>query len=291
VQAAARKMGIERPLVWIECTPAAYAIPGLNAVGLIYQRTDRWEDFPGGDHESLRRFHCSLQTQADLTLFCSTLLFEQEQGKCRAAAYVDHGVDFEHFAAAGAGLSVEPAELRAIARPRVGFVGGIDAHTFDPSLFVEVARLLPDLQFVLVGDCSLPEGWCILPNVMLLGRRPYETIADYMAACDVLIMPWNNSEWIKACNPVKLKEYLAVGRPVVTTDFQELCRYEGCLRRAQTAGQFAAQIRSALGEPVDEKRLRERVREDTWAAKLKCVLHRLEELGLTPGYSGQSGKH
>ena len=53
-------------------------------------------------------------------------------------------------------------------RPRVGFVGGIDDHTFDPPLFVEVARRLPEFQFFLVGSCSLPQGWCTLPNVHLL---------------------------------------------------------------------------------------------------------------------------
>ena len=59
------------------------------------------------------------------------------------------------------------------------------------------------------------------------------SVADYMAACDVLIMPWNRSEWIRACNPVKLKEYLAVGRPVVTTHFEELRRYDGLVQVAE----------------------------------------------------------
>src|SRR5690606_25451344 len=115
-----------------------------------------------------------------------------------------------------------------------------DEATFDPPLFGAVAKALPDVHFVLVGDCTIDADWQRLPNVSLLGRRPYEEVPAYMAACDVLIMPWNRSEWIRACNPVKLKEYLAVGRPVVSTSFAELARYEGYVEVADGPEAFTA---------------------------------------------------
>ena len=139
-------------------------------------------------------------------------------------------------------------------RPRVGFIGGIDAHTFDPELFLGVASRLPDTEFVMIGATSLPEDWCKLPNVRFLGRKPYDMIARYMAAMDVLIMPWNKSEWIKACNPIKLKEYLAVGRPVVTTDFSALDPWRDLVRVADGAESFAPAIRAALETPYAPKR-------------------------------------
>ena len=132
-------------------------------------------------------------------------------------------------------------------RPRVGYVGGLDRHTFDPELLVDVARRLPDVGFLLVGPSTLPEGWCPLPNVTQLGQRPYEQVAGYMAACDVLIMPWNRSPWIEACNPIKLKEYLAVGRPVVSAPFAELRRYSPLVRVA--AGAAPSRPRSAPRSP------------------------------------------
>ena len=76
-------------------------------------------------------------------------------------------------------------------------------------------------------------------------------IARYMAAMDVLIMPWNKSEWIKACNPIKLKEYLAVGRPVVTTDFAALGPWRDLVRVANDADGFASEIRAALDSGAD----------------------------------------
>lgn len=276
VRDAAASMGMRHPLVWVACPPAAEVLERIPSAGVVYQRTDRFEHFPGVDSAKIRGYDLALKEEADLTVFCSSSVYEDEKGECRSAAFIDHGVDFGDFAAAGDGAVPEPEDVREIARPRIGFVGGIDAWTFDPGLFNEVAGSMPDASFVLVGACSLPEGWCTRENVHLLGRKPYEQVAAYMAACDVLIMPWNKSPWIKACNPVKLKEYLAVGRPVVSTSFDELKKYDGYVHVADDAASFVAKIREALAAPVDKERLRRRVEAETWAAKASLVIEGLK---------------
>ncbi|MGH2798482.1 MAG: glycosyltransferase, partial [Thermoleophilaceae bacterium] len=251
VRRAARSLGIRRPLVWVAVPTAAEALDSLPAEALVYQRTDRFESFEGVDRSRIEALDRGLKRRADLTLFCSTALYEQERFECRQAAFVDHGVDFDVFAAAGRGELSEPDDVRRLPRPRAGFVGSIEAHTLDPKLIVEVARRLPTVQFVLVGECTMPKEAFALPNVSLLGKRPYERVAAYMAACDVLLMPWNGSPWIEACNPVKLKEYLAVGRPVVTTRFRELERYADHVRVADGADAFACAIEQSLAQPGD----------------------------------------
>ena len=276
----ARRAGMSRPLVWVACPPAAAVLDRLDPAGVVYQRTDRFEDFKNVDRARITGFDRTLKARADVTLFCSSLLMEHECDACRHAAFVDHGCDYDVFEAAGRDAASEPADVAPIPRLRIGFVGGIDAHTFDPDLFVEVARAAPDLHFVMVGGCSLPDGWCDLPNVHLLGQRPYEQVAAYMAACDVLIMPWNNSPWIQACNPVKLKEYLAVGRPIVTTPFHELKHYDGYVRVATDAASFVAAVRAALAEPADSDRLRSRARDHTWTAKATRVIDALADRGI-----------
>lgn len=285
---AQRRLGMRRPLAWVVCPPAAAIVPALAPARLVYQRTDRYEDYPGVDTQQVIRFDQFMKAKADLTLFCSSYLMQQEQGQCRRALFADHGVDYDEFAHAGdqpalhhkvADAPHDPvtSQLATVPRPRVGFVGSIDAHTFDPQLFNEVACALPDVHFVLVGACSLPAGWCHAPNVTMLGRQPYERVAECMAACDVLIMPWNNSDWIRACNPVKLKEYLAIGRPVVSTPFEELRRYDGYVRVATDSQQFASHIRQALANPPDSQALRQRVRQETWPSKARLVLDALME--------------
>jgi glycosyltransferase involved in cell wall biosynthesis len=283
IRHAARRCGIENPLLWIACPPGAQIIDRISHRGLVYQRTDRFESFAGVDPVQIAHYDRQLKQAADVTLYCSRSLHDEESGSCRAAAYVDHGVDFFEFEAAGKGALREPEDVAGLPRPRVGFVGGIDAHTFDPALFVELVRRCPDLQFVLVGGCTLKEGWCPFPNVALLGRRDYTEVAAYMAACDVLIMPWNRSEWIRACNPVKLKEYLAVGRPVVTTPFDEVRRYQGLVRVAEGAADFEAAVREALAVAHDPRPGRERVRSQTWSAKAAQITEQLRAIGIVAG--------
>lgn len=274
VRRAARAMGIRRPLVWIACPPAESVIDDLGAALVVYQRTDRFEAFSGVDPEHIGGCDRRLKARADLTLFCSRLLYEGERGDCRDAMYVDHGVDYGRFRDAGDAREI-PAPMAGLARPVVGFVGGIDEHTFDPEFFVEMASKLPEATFTLVGGCSLPEGWCTLDNVVFIGRVPYDEVADYMAACDLLIMPWRQNDWIRACNPIKLKEYLAIGRPIVTTPFDELRHYEGLVRVETDPGAFAEAIREGLRGGFDASAGRERVGEETWEEKARQVREHL----------------
>jgi glycosyltransferase involved in cell wall biosynthesis len=278
---AAHRLGIRHPLIWVACPPAAEAALSISRAGLVYQRTDRFESFSGVNAAAIARDDRRLKQGADLTLFCSQYLYEEELRGCRRALFVDHGVDYAQFARAGDGTP-DPADISHLPRPRVGFIGGIDAHTFDAALFNQVTGLLPELQFILVGACSLPAGWCRQPNVTLLGRREYGRVAAYMAACDVLIMPWLQNDWVRACNPVKLKEYLAVGRPVVTTWFEALRGSERIVTIARDAPSFAAAIKRSIAQPGPAGERRAAVRVHTWSRKARAVTEALRYLAINP---------
>ncbi len=281
IRAAAGRAGIRNPLLWVHCPAGAAVMSELNPAAIVLQRTDRFEAFPEGDPALLERQIATLKSNADLTIYSAEHLAAQERNEVRRQLVVTHGVDFDTFVAAGCGRGDGLADLDGVRRPRAGFIGGLDAHTFDPELFTATAAQLPDVEFVLIGGSSLPDGWCPLPNVRFLGRKPYDDIAGYMASMDVLIMPWNSSDWIKACNPIKLKEYLAVGRPVVTTDFEALDGYRDLVRTARGPVEFAAQIRHALDQPYDAAASRERVRAESWDAKTDLIAHSIEALGLS----------
>ncbi|MCY3002602.1 MAG: glycosyltransferase [Planctomycetota bacterium] len=279
VTVAARRAGIRRPLLWVACPAAARAALRIEREGLVFQRTDRFEAFHGVDAERVRDDVARLLQQADLSLYCSRSLHASEVA--RASAFVDHGIDLRRYALAGESNS-EPEELRGIAHPRVGFVGGIDALTFDPELFRSVVAKLPHVQFVLVGGCSLPAGWIDAPNVHALGRRPFERVPEYLAACDALVMPWNRSEWIRACNPIKLKEYLAVGRPIVSTPFDELERYRGLVHVATDADEFVEELLGALDGEHDPRPGRRKLAGQGWNHKAREVVTELARLGVSP---------
>lgn len=280
IRLAAQRAGIRRPLLWVHC-PAGEALVGtLGEAAVVMQRTDRFEAFPEADPSLLGGQIERLKAAADLVVYAAPHLMAEEAGDVRRQLLVTHGVELEAFVKAGRDPGRGPGDVSFLKRPRVGFIGGIDAHTFDPELFLAVARTLADVQFVMIGGSSLPDGWCTLDNVKFTGRKPYETIARYMAAMDVLVMPWNRSEWIKACNPVKLKEYLAVGRPVVTTDFAALEGWRDLVRVAEGPEAFAAEIRAALREPFDAEAARARVAPESWDAKAELVRDAILGLGL-----------
>jgi len=277
VLGAMERVGIHRPLAWVACPPALDTARALDPVALVYQRTDRYEHYTGVDSDRIVRFDRRAKAIADLTLFCSHLLMNEESRDCRRPLFVDHGVDFDRFSAP----HELPRDLADLPGPRIGFVGGIDGHTFDPALLLSVAGALPHCSFVLVGASSLPAPALAAPNVHRLGQRPYESVAAYMNGCDVLIMPWRQSPWIEACNPVKLKEYLATGRPVVSTPFAELSAYRPHVRIAEDAPAFARAIEASLADAGDAVARRRRVQFETWPIKAREVSAHLLELGFT----------
>ena len=276
---AARRAGIKRPLLWVHC-PAGAALTGkLGEKFVVLQRTDRFEAFPEADPTIVKGQIAHLKSTADLVVYAAPLLMAEEQGEVARQVLITHGVDVDRFISAGEHPVQTPADVADIPSPRVGFIGGLDAHTFDPPMFKSVAERMPDIQFVMVGGSSLGDDWCSLPNVHFLGRKPYDEVADYMAACDCLIMPWNHSQWIKACNPIKLKEYLAVGRPVVTTDFDALEGWRDVVTVATGAESFTAAIRRALVTHYDPQIARQRVASETWNHKASVLADHLLRLG------------
>lgn len=284
VRGAAAKLGMRSPLVWVACPTAARVAFELGAAGVLFQRTDRFEAFDPSSEGAIGADCQLLLERADLSVYCArNLMAEEDQGR---ALFLDHGVDVRAFVGAGAERRPLPPGLAQLAddpRPRVGFVGGLDAHTFDLALFREVAARLDDHRFVLVGSSSFPKGSFDLANITRVPQVAPEAVPDYLAACDVLIMPWGRNPWIADCNPVKLKEYLAVGRPVVTTPFAELAHYEGLVEVADEPAAFASAVRAASRSPFDPSPGRERVAGQTWEAKELQLLETLESRGLVPG--------
>ncbi len=290
IKLAARRAGIRKPLLWVHCPAGVDLIDQIDHVGVVMQRTDRFEAFPEGDPVRLGQQIEQIRKAADLVVYCAPHVAEEEKHSAARQLILTHGVEADAFITAGRVDSDGPTDVSHIARPRVGFIGGIDAHTFDPDLFLDVVKRVPEAEFVLIGACSLPENWCPHKNVHIVGRRPYESIARYMAAMDVLIMPWNDSEWIKACNPIKLKEYLAVGRPVVTTNFEALGPWRDVVRVADGGEAFAAAVVDALKEPYDASGLEERIRAETWDHKATELADALLDMGLRYAPSLAKGK-
>ena len=167
-----------------------------------------------------------------------------------------------------------PDDLKSINKPIAGFIGQIDDYTVDIEFMEKVVDKMPDWSFVFIGgtveDCSSLEK---KDNVWMFGKKPYEQVPHYGKCFDVLIMPWKQNDWIQACNPVKLKEYLALGKPVISTPFTELQRYQDVTYAAKTPEEFAESIKTAFLENSPElvSKRRQKVAHESWESKIALI--------------------
>lgn len=245
VQAVARAVGIRDPVLFVTIPTAWEVAQPMRRRALLYNRSDKHSEFVEADQAVIRTLERDLLEKADRVLYVShTLLEEEHRYTGDRARFLDHGVDLHHFARRPRS---EPADLRAIPKPRIGFFGTVRDNLVDLALLERVARHFSEASLVIVGvaTCSMSR-FEELPNVHWLGFRPYAEVPDYGAAFDVALMPWLANEWIRCCNPIKLKEYLALGLPIVSTDFPEVHRYAHVVRIAKTAEEFVELVRQSL---------------------------------------------
>ncbi len=284
VRIASALAGVSRPVIVATLPTAIDVIERLPHRYLVYNRSDKHSEFVEADQEVIRGLEERMLREADLVVYSSHTLMEEDRPIAEGRQlFLDHGVDLDHFDPAR--HHAEPDDMEHLPRPRVGFFGGLDDYLVDFELIRATAQALPHAHIVLVGDkyCSDEEieRMVALPNVTWLGFRPYEQIPAYGAAFDVAIMPWQNNEWIRRANPIKLKEYLALGLPVVSIDFPELDRYSDIVSVAASQDEFVEMVAAALedGGPGTPSARRAAVADASWDRRAQELMAAVEELG------------
>ena len=273
-----RKLRISDPVVWVACPSACDTAIEMRRGKLVYQRTDRYEDDPHVDRETILAYDRKLKAEADITVYVNKSLCDEEAGQCKNAFFLDHGVDYETFASAQRNPD-RPADIAGIKKPIAGYFGALDAHKLDAGFIEAVANLLPQVSFVFVGKAS-PDCASLSArnNIWMLGQKSYEQIPHYGKCFDVAIIPWRRSRWTQAANPIKLKEYLSLGKPLVSTSaFTELQQYLDVVYVADTPEGFAQCIIKALDEDSPERIItrRKKVEKASWDVKAELMLREL----------------
>jgi GT2 family glycosyltransferase/glycosyltransferase involved in cell wall biosynthesis/polysaccharide pyruvyl transferase WcaK-like protein len=216
---------------------------------LAYDCMDDWQTMP--DLSAFNRGEeLLLSAEADVLVVTGQGLRERHEAAGRKPVLVRNGADFDLFSAARS-----RGYLEGIPRPIIGYFGAI-ADWFDYDLLFEVAQSRPGYSFVLVGGFGLEEKpkhsealrLKELPNVHLLGHKPYPEIPAYLAEFDVCTIPFVLNEVTKATDPVKLYEYLSQGKPVVATPMRELQEYRELVYIAAKPAEFASALDTALAE-------------------------------------------
>lgn len=270
VRRAMRRLGFENPINWIFNPAAAVVARAFDEDLLIYQCVDEYTQFTGVSASSLGQLEERLLRSADLVIVSAEKLFETKAKFNPNTVLVRHGVDYEHFRKALDLATKIPDEIATLPHPVIGFFGLI-GDWVDLELIAEVAKKFPYGSVVLLGkasaDTSILES---LPNVRLLGRKPYETLPAYCKGFDVALMPFRISALTLAANPLKVREYLAAGLPVVSTAIPEV-EAIGLCQIARDAKSFIEEVERALTNPGPSVARSEAVRHESWQARLNEI--------------------
>lgn len=246
-----KQLGFSRPILWLFSPLQAWVVGRLGAARVCYHITDDYAAMPWAGSQRIRQqleeaSACLLQTADDI--FVTSPHLAQKLGLSGSRVHVvPNVVDVDHFMAARDPDTVIPADIAKIRRPIAGFIGAVDNYKVDVEMLRACALATPEVSYVLIG----PVGWSdpgttlaplSLPNVHVLGLRSYETLPRYLKAFDVGLIPYRKTDYTESCSPLKLYEYLAAGKPVVSTDLPGVRAAAGFVTLAENAGDFAAAV-------------------------------------------------
>lgn len=263
--------------VWSFAPDVAYLIDAFAPAKTLYYCVDDFASFEGYDHEQVLADEAQLCRGADLVVTTSAALLEAKSPLNPRTILVPHGVDYAHFARSLSGELAPPADLAAIARPRIGFIGLIRSWV-DLELIAAVARRRSEWQFVMIGDSTQDLAPCRgLGNVHFLGPRPYALLPAYCSGLDAAIIPFRLNELTRAVNPIKLREYLAAGLGVVSTPLPEVRAAGAGVWLAQGPEAFEAALQQAIAlAPAERAKLSAAMAGETWGAKVEFICGQLE---------------
>jgi len=283
ISSLARRRGLSRPILWIAIPTAEVVIGHLHESLVIYQVSDKY-DANTMDHATdpalIRGLHERAIDAADLVFYSSRKLFTEAERGREKSHLLEQAVDFDHWSRIRNGNMRVADEVDRIPRPRIGYFGAIEPWLIDQDLIKQAARERPEWNWVFIGNKSRGLEIEDLPNVHFLPPVPYEELPAYAAGFDVCVLPWNTEvPFTSYGSAIKVREYLASGKPVVISPLPEYESLSDVLRIGRSRSQFIELVGDALHEESSEKAVarQDSVREGTWDARAEWVSELIEQ--------------
>lgn len=234
----------------------------------------------------LARREKTILSFADVVFVSSSVLLNEKQSFCEQAIVVPNAIDAEHFLSASEDALQLPDEIENIRKPRLGYIGSLHPR-LDFSLLRTIACKRPEWSIILIGPPSANLRQANLmcfegqTNVHFLGPKSYSELPQYYKGLDVCLIPFNEQDpTIIACSPMKLYEYLATGKPIVSTHVPAVLPFDGLVRIGRNAEEFERQIEASLAErDTDLSRLRlEAAKNNSWKKRVETILETIETI-------------
>jgi glycosyltransferase involved in cell wall biosynthesis len=275
VRRAVRLVGIRDPILWFVVPHPSFMIDAVPHKAAIYYCIDDYAAHPGVDVAHITACDTLLTQRADHVFVAPPALVDGKRRVNPATSFSPHGVDVELFGRAQLPGTVVPTRAATLKGPVIGYFGLIAAWT-DVELIEWLAVQRPQWSFLLVGHAHVSvDALQRLPNVTLVGAQPYETLPSWAKAFDVAIIPYRMNRQVKNANPLKLREYLATGKPVVTVPTPEVDRFSEVVRIAESREDYLAAIEASLQEsdPQAAARRMAAVKMMSWESRAQETLH------------------
>jgi UDP-galactopyranose mutase len=240
--------GVTDYVLWYYTPMALGFSSGLAPAAVVYDCMDELSLFRGAPAALLER-ESRLLELADLVFTGGQSLYEAKRDRHPEVHAFPSSIEADHFGRARS-PQPEPADQADIPRPRLGYFGVIDER-IDLDLLAAVADLRPDWQLVMVGPVVKidPESLPRRANLHYLGMKPYAELPAYLAGWDAALMPFADNESTRFISPTKTPEYLAGGRPVISTPVRDVVRPYGEMGLVEIAAEpaeFVAAVERAL---------------------------------------------
>jgi glycosyltransferase involved in cell wall biosynthesis len=299
IRALRMRLGIKQFELWTFLPNTADYIGTLGEALAVYYCVDEWSMFSYLDRAQTVAAERRVLERVDAVFAVNHALADAKRVVNRQTFVSPHGVDHALFARAlDASLAV-PADLAALPGPRIGFYGTL-RDWVDFELIAHVARARPAWSIALIGqalgDLSALAG---LPNVHLLGQKRHDELPGYCKGFDAGMIPYRIDERMTFVNPLKLREYLSAGVPVVSTPVPEVVRYSHMCRIAATPDAFVNALDTVLGpasgeaSPAARRARSEAMMQETWSARVADVTRTVAEIaqGKTHGPQGKTQRN
>jgi len=262
-------LNLRRPIVWVAIPTAADLVNSLGTKLLVYQVSDKYDvnEDSALSRAVIRDMDASLKQRAAVVMYSGRKLYEEAE--VHHGYFLEQAVDYERFANLP---SETPPDIAAIPRPVLGYVGASDSYTMDVPLIEHVARARPDWHWVFIGSKSNVIQMSA-PNIHFLGPRPYSELPRYYRHIDVCVLPWNQKNAFTSYgSAIKVREYLATGKPVVISPLYEYLQTPG-VRIYRSIDEFIRLVDEALSSDTPrERQLRQdAVRDCTWDVRAREV--------------------
>lgn len=277
------RLGFDRPLLWTY-NPLTSRLLDLRAFrSVVYHCVDDITAQPGMPADVLQTAEEGLTRNAAIVFATSPRLCETRRRWNRNTHFLPNVADFAHFSRALDPRLDVPADIATIPGPRIGFIGAISGYKVDFELIRHAALARPSLSFVLIGRVGEgdprtdPARLHGIANLHLVGPRPYDELPGCLKGFDVAMLPNRINEYTASMFPMKFFEYLAAGRPVVSTDLPAIRPFADLIDIAISPDSFVDAIDRVLDGRVGplEDRLAA-ARANTWEARMDRMLELLD---------------